>query len=203
MGGGAAWVLGVTGASGALFARRLLELLDLSREVDAVHLVVSRNARKVIREELGTDLGVEGAFPAELFLGRRPGKVRVHEPEAMEAPVSSGSFPVRGMVVLPCSMGTLAGIVAGTSQNLVQRAAEVQLKEGRPLVLCFREAPLSRVHLRNLCAAGEAGAVVMPLAPPYYLRPRTVEEMVDGFCARVLHTIGIEHPEGTERRYRA
>lgn len=194
--------MGVTGASGALFARRLLELLEESPEVGAVHLIVSRNARKVIREELEMDLAEGGPFPPGRFLGREPRKVRVHEPEAMEAPVSSGSFPARGMVVLPCSMGTLAAVAAGTSQNLVQRAAEVQLKERRPLLLCFREAPLSLVHLRNLLAAGEAGATVLPLAPPYYLRPRTVEEMVDGFCARVLHTMCLEHPEGGARRYK-
>jgi 4-hydroxy-3-polyprenylbenzoate decarboxylase len=201
---GSAWVVGVSGASGAVFARRFVELLEEAPEVSAVHLVVSRNARKVIREEMSLPgLEEDGPFPLDAFLGHDPRGLELHEPEAMEAPISSGSHPVEGMVVLPCSMGTLAGIVTGTSRTLIQRAAEVQLKERRRLVLCFREAPLSRVHLRNLLDAHDAGATVMPIAPPFYLGPGSLEEMVDGYCARVMHTMGLEHPAGASLRYKA
>jgi len=199
------WILGISGASGAIFSRRFLHLLVEIDGVDAVHLVVSAAARKVIREETELDLPDEGAFPLAGFLGREPpaGKVVMHQAGAIEAPISSGSFPVEGMVVLPCSMGTVAAVAHGTGRNLIHRAAEVQLKERRPLLLCFRESPLSLVHLDNLTRAARAGAVPVPLMPPYYLRPRTIDEMVDGFCARLLHTMGLDHPAGADFRYGA
>jgi 4-hydroxy-3-polyprenylbenzoate decarboxylase len=201
----ASWILGVSGASGALFARRFLHLLSEMDEVERVHLVVSRAARKMIREETDLDLEERGPFPLGGFLGAEPpaGKIEIHEPEAIEAPISSGSFPVAGMVVLPCSMGTVAAVAQGAGRNLIHRAAEVQMKERRPLLLCFRESPLSVIHLENLLRVARAGAVPVPLMPPWYLRPRNLEEMADGYCARVLQTMGLEHPGGSTFRYKA
>lgn len=197
------WILGISGASGAAFARRFLEILIGHPEVDRVHLVVSGPARRMIRQETEIEPPASGPFPVAAFARVEPlaGGVVVHEPEQVEAPISSGSFPVRGMVVLPCSMSTVAAVAGGGGSNLLHRAAEVQLKERRPLLLCFRESPLSLVHLENLLRAARAGAVPVPIMPPYYLRPRTVEEMVDGWCARLLQTMGLEHPAGDAFRY--
>lgn len=198
------WVLGVSGASGAIFARRFLHAMARHPRVDTVHMVVSLGARRMIREETDLDLDDHGAFPLREFAGADlpPGKVVLHERDAVEAPISSGSHPVEGMVVLPCSMATVGCIAHGTGRNLLHRAAEVQLKERRPLILCFREAPLSLVHVENLHAAARAGAILMPLAPPWYLRPVTVEDAADGFAARLLHTMALDHPEGDRYRYR-
>ena len=138
------WILGVSGASGAVFARQFLRILAESDQVQQVHLVVSPPARRVISEETELEIDDRGTFPLAQFLGGEPaaGKVVLHDAFAIEASISSGSYPVRGMVILPCSMSTVAAVARGSGSNLIHRAAEVQLKERRPLVLCFRESPL-------------------------------------------------------------
>lgn len=186
-----------------MFARRFLQVLTGIDGVDAVHLVVSEPARRVMREETELLLPTEEPFPLAAFLGEGgdAAKVVVHDERAVEAPISSGSFPVRGMVVMPCSMSTVSVVARGGGHNLLHRAAEVQLKERRPLLLCFRESPLSTVHLENLTLASRAGAIPMPIMPPYYLKPKTVGELVDGYCARVLQTMGLDHPGGDRFRW--
>ena len=173
-------VVGVSGASGAVYAIRALEAFKaLGVET---HLVVTSAAKETIRLE--TDLGV----PAVERLASH-----VYRVDDIAAPVASGSFHTDGMVVIPCSMKTLAGVASGYSDNLLLRAADVSLKERRPLVLVVREAPLSLIHLENMVTVTRAGAVVLPAMPSFYQRPKTVEAIVDQIVGRVLDTLGIDH----------
>jgi 4-hydroxy-3-polyprenylbenzoate decarboxylase len=185
-------VVGITGASGALYAVRTVRALLLAgREV---HLVVSSYGARLLRDEAGLDLEEE-TFPE--FLARTGSATRiagrvVRYPENdLGAAIASGSFPADGMVVVPCSTKTLSGIAHGASHSLIERAAEVTLKERRRLVLVPREAPLSLIHLRNMVAATEAGAVVVPAAPGFYQKPETFEDLADFIAGRVLNVLGI------------
>jgi 4-hydroxy-3-polyprenylbenzoate decarboxylase len=187
-------IVGITGASGAIYAARLLRALESCGEVGVVHLVVSRHARVAIREEL--DIPSAGPLDLKRFIGVAARRIRLHDLDAVEAVISSGSHRTEGMVIAPCSVGTLGKIANGISDSLLTRAAEVCLKEGRRLVLVVRETPLSRVHLVNLLKASEAGATIMPAMPSFYARPQTVEELVDQFLARVLDHFGLEHHLG-------
>ncbi|HEU4752790.1 MAG TPA: UbiX family flavin prenyltransferase, partial [Armatimonadota bacterium] len=189
----------ITGASGSLYAVRFLA--RAVRHFDPVYLTVSGPAVRVAREELGIDLCLEGDVPRQL-LPEVPeaSRVRYYRKTDYDAPFASGSAAPDAMVIVPCSMGTLARIAAGTSDDLVHRAADVMLKERKKLILVPRETPLSLVHARNILAVTEAGAVVMPAAPGLYHRPRTVEEMVDFVVFRILDHLGIKDPEA--RRWR-
>ena len=182
--------VGVTGASGSCYAARLLRALGQS-DVDQIHLIVSRHARVAIREEL--DITADGPLDLELFVGGPTNKIRIEEDHAIESRVASGSNPSLGMVIVPCSMGTLARIVHGTSDSLLTRAADVSLKERRKLLLAVRETPLSQVHLRNMLAAAEVGATIMPAMPAFYARPKTVDDIVDHFVGRILSHLGVAH----------
>ena len=179
-------VVAVTGASGAPYARRLLEVLA-SNHVP-VWLIVSGHGWRLFREECG--IGDLDALKAAT--GGDWSSVTVYTDEDRGAKPASGSQRTAGMVVCPCSMGTVAAIAAGTSRSLVERAADVTLKERRPLLLVPRETPLSLVHLRNLVTVTEAGAVVMPAAPGFYHRPAKVEELVDFMVQRMLDHLGLE-----------
>ncbi|MDQ3932089.1 MAG: UbiX family flavin prenyltransferase [Actinomycetota bacterium] len=189
------WVVGITGASGAIYARRLLQtLLADSHDVD---LIVSNSARVVLRDEEKADvddmtwrsdlrrwLGVDDALLERVVWWRS---------DDMAAGPSSGSYPTRGLLVVPCSMGTLAAVAGGGSSNLVQRAASVSLKEVRPTVLLFREAPLNRIHLTNLLAAHDAGCRIVPAAPGFYHQPTDLMQLVDFIVGRVLDAVGVHH----------
>jgi 4-hydroxy-3-polyprenylbenzoate decarboxylase len=188
----------VTGASGAILAARLLAALDRLEGVGLVHLVVSRHARTSLREEL--DIPSDGPLDLKRLLGFAPARIREHEEHAVDACISSGSYRHAGMAVVPCSVGTAARIASGISDSLLTRAADVCLKERRPLVLAVREAPLSRIHLANLLRAAEAGAVILPPVPAFYARPRSIEEMADQFVARVLDHLGLDHAIGSRWR---
>ena len=184
-------VVGVTGASGALYAVRTVRALLLSgAEVD---LVVSAFGARLLRDEAGLDLEEE-SVPE--FLARTEaltsvaGRVVRYDERDLGAPISSGSYPARGMVVVPCSTKTLAGIAHGSTHNLIERAADVSLKERRPLVLVPREAPVNLIHLRNMVAATEAGAVVIPAAPGFYQKPETFEDLGDFIAGRILNVLG-------------
>lgn len=178
-------VLGVSGASGAVYGARLL--LHLRTAGVPVHLILSRPAVQVAAHE-------DVEFPKSIPAGRDglPGEVVRHAPEDLFAPPSSGSFRHRGMVIAPCSAGTVGRIAAGTSDNLVVRSADVCLKERRPLIILLREAPLSRIHLRNLLALEEAGALIIPASPSFYTQPKTIDELVDTVLSRVLDHLGID-----------
>jgi flavin prenyltransferase len=174
-------VVAVTGASGMLYARELFAYLATRTDLE-VHAVASEAGEQVLRLELGLSL-------AEL-VGPR---TIVHGWKNFAAPLASGSFQSLGMVVIPCTMGSLGAIAQGLSRNLVHRAAEVTLKEKRPLILVVRETPLSLVHLRNLLAASEAGATIFPAMPGFYHRPQSLAEMAKNFVGRVLDHLGLEH----------
>ncbi|MCI0360209.1 MAG: UbiX family flavin prenyltransferase [Planctomycetaceae bacterium] len=187
-------IVAITGASGAVYATRLLEvLLRAGREV---HLVISPSGAAVIKQELG--LAIDAARPdlAKLLpadLGERVRQVIAYHHEDFMAPIASGSFLTGGMVVCPCSGSTLSGIAHGASQNLIQRAADVQLKERRKLILVPRETPLSVVHIENMHRAAQAGAVILPAMPGWYHGVRSVQDLVDFVVARILDQLAVPH----------
>jgi len=191
-------VLAVTGASGSMYAARLLEVL--LRSGRTVHLVMSPSAVEVAKEELERSLRLEPEhFDVRALLGDAANdldltRLRYHHFKDFRAGIASGSFLTAGMVVCPCSMGTLAAIAQGHSENLIHRAADVHLKERRKLVLVPRETPLGMVQLRNMLAVTEAGAVVLPAAPGFYHRPKALGDLVDFIVARICDQLGVEHP---------
>jgi 4-hydroxy-3-polyprenylbenzoate decarboxylase len=190
-------VLAITGASGSPYAVRLLEVLLRARRT--VHLVVSPAAVEVFGREIGrTILLDEKAFDVRTLLGTAAegldlSRLKYHHFRNFQAGIASGSFLTGGMVVCPCSMGTVAAIAHGVSENLIHRAADVHLKERRKLVLVPRETPLGLIQLRNLTAAVEAGAVVLPAMPAFYQLPKSVADMVDFIVARICDQLQVEH----------
>lgn len=186
--------LALTGASGMAYGVRLLECL--LRAGCRVDLLVSQAARIVARQEL--DLALPGGSDelAALFNARfagHSGHLAVYGKEEWFAPAASGSNPAQAMVICPCTMGTLAAIAQGMADNLIERAADVMLKEKRPLILVPRETPFSLIHLRNMTTLAEAGATLLPANPGYYHRPATVEAVIDFIVARVLDHLGVPH----------
>ncbi len=171
-------VLAATGASGAIYLQRLLHHLEQGHH--EIHLVLSPYAKQVISEELG-----------ELKL---PSSVVQHSEKSMNAPFASGSALFDGMVIMPCSMGTVGRIAAGTSENLILRASDVFLKERRKLILVPRETPWNLIHARNIVTVTEAGAIVLPASPSFYSHPKNFEELADTVVWRVLDQLGIEVP---------
>lgn len=184
----------MTGASGAVFGRELLRALEADERVAKVHFVASENCLRVVAEELGvsgrTDL-LAKLLETDKLLGAAATKTIQHADADIGASIASGSHPSSGMIVLPCSMGTLAAIAHGLANSLVARAADVTLKERRPLLLCVRETPFNRIHLRNMALAAEAGAVIFPVIPTFYNRPTDSDEMARQFVYRVLAHIGL------------
>jgi 4-hydroxy-3-polyprenylbenzoate decarboxylase len=187
-------VLALTGASGAPYGVRLLELLLRAGRI--VHLVVSPAAVQVIAQELDRRVCLDRFVLADLLgdaAGFDAGQVHYHHFMDFQAGIASGSFLTAGMVVCPCSMGTAAAIAHGLSQNLIHRAADVHLKERRPLILVPRETPLHLIQLRNLTACAEAGAVVLPAMPAFYTRPQSLQDAIDFIVGRICDQLGIEH----------
>jgi polyprenyl P-hydroxybenzoate/phenylacrylic acid decarboxylase-like protein len=174
-------VVGITGSSAPQLAITLLTVVRDLPEVE-VHLVVSRGAEKSMLLETGKKRGEVEALAD-----------RVYDPEDLAAPISSGSFPVDGMVIVPCSMNTLASVAAGISDNLIARAADVSLKERRRLVLVTRETPLSLIHIRNMETVTLAGATVLPPVPAFYHKPETIEDLLRHTAGKVLDQFGIPH----------
>lgn len=190
-------VVAVTGASGAPYAQRLVEVL--LRAGRTVHVVISPAAVEVFEREVGRTLALaEAEFDPLALLGPAGRdldltRLRYHHYRNFQAGIASGSFLTGGMAICPCSMGTLAAIAHGVSENLIHRAADVHLKEHRKLVLVPRETPLGLIQLRNMAAVAEAGAVVLPAMPAFYTRPRSVADMVDFVVGRVCDQLGVEH----------
>ena len=181
----------ITGASGAVFGREILRALEADERVGRVHFAASENSLRVMAEELG----VSGRNDLlEKLLGAAPVKTVQHSDTDIGAAIASGSYPSSGMIILPCSMGTLATIAHGLANSLIARAADVTLKERRPLILCVRETPFNRIHLRNMTLAAEAGAVILPCIPAFYNRPVDSTEMARQFVYRVLAHIGLPQP---------
>ena len=184
--------LAITGASGTVLALKMLRALAADDRVSRVHLVVSPSALRVLAEETG--ISGRNSLIEKLLGASSPAfaeKIVQHAHEDVGAPIASGSYPSDGMIVLPCSMGTLAGIAHGLAGNLVERAADVCLKERRRLVLCVRETPLNLIHIRNMATVTEAGATVFPVIPTFYTQPKTMEDMAQNFVHRVLQHIGL------------
>jgi 4-hydroxy-3-polyprenylbenzoate decarboxylase len=184
----------ITGSSGSIFAAEILRLLAADARVSHVDLVASDSALRVLAEELQ----ISGRNNlVEKLLGEaaeNKEKIQQHPNENIGANIASGSYPSDTMIILPCSMGTLAGIAHGLASSLIQRAADVALKERRPLILCVRETPLNLIHLRNMTLAAEAGATIFPIMPTLYNQPRTTTEMARQFTQRVLAHIGLPQP---------
>jgi 4-hydroxy-3-polyprenylbenzoate decarboxylase len=181
----------ITGASGAILGRELLRALEADERVAKVHFVASENSLRVLAEELG----ISGRNDLlEKLLGAAPKKIMQHGDANVGAAIASGSHPSDGMIVLPCSMGTLATIAHGLANSLIARAADVTLKERRPLILCVRETPFNRIHLRNMTLAAEAGATIFPCIPAFYNHPEGAEEMARQFAFRVLAHVGLPQP---------
>jgi 4-hydroxy-3-polyprenylbenzoate decarboxylase len=189
--------VGVTGASGAVLAQKALTLLEEDSRVARIHLVVTETGQRLFAEELGIAAGDLKQLPARL-LGRPAAKIEVLPNKDVGASIASGSYSVDAMIVIPCSMGTLAKIANGMSDDLVARAADVMLKEGRKLVLCVRDTPFSRIHLENMLRAQQAGAVIMPAVLSYYHQPKTIDDLVTQYVCRVLAQIGLDQ----EKMYR-
>ncbi|HEY3314427.1 MAG TPA: UbiX family flavin prenyltransferase [Bacillota bacterium] len=205
------YVLGVTGASGAVYGLRAMELL-LNAEAE-VHMVITEAARKTISQEMGLALPTEPAGQTEALLRfwidrapRRavPERVRrgfsCYAPDDLGAPPSTGAFATSGMIIAPCTMAAAAAVAAGLAGDLIERTAEVTIKEGRPLVVVPREAPLSGIHLRNLLALSEMGVRVHPACPSFAGGPKDVGRLVDSVVVRALASLGVE-PEPAEDRF--
>jgi 4-hydroxy-3-polyprenylbenzoate decarboxylase len=192
----AVYAVGITGGSGVPYALRLLDALVTAGH--EVHVVVSPAGETVVQLEAGVNLSgtireKEAALSAVIEAEGKEGTLRVFDHQNLAAPISSGSFPCAGMAVVPCSAGSLGRIAAGISSNLIERAADVMLKERRPLVLVPRETPLSDIHLENMLRLRRAGADIVAAMPAFYHRPKTVADMVDMVVGRVLDRLGIEN----------
>lgn len=181
-------VVGITGASGAVYARRVIELLT-EAQIE-VHLTLSALGRRLLADELG----MEHPEPAALAGDDRRGRlITIYRDNDFAAPIASGSFLHDGMVIVPASSNTLAAIASGLTKNLLQRAAAVTLKERRTLVIAHRETPLTHIDILNMQRCSRAGAIVCPLAPGFYLLPSTINELIDFMAGRILDLLGVEH----------
>jgi 4-hydroxy-3-polyprenylbenzoate decarboxylase len=189
--------VGVTGASGAIYAQTLLRLLDADRRVARVFLVVSDAGLRLLSTELGV-VAADGMKLPSLLTGTAAKKIEYLPNKDVGASIASGSAPVEAMAVIPCSAGAIGAIAAGIANDLLTRAADVCLKERRPLVLCLRETPLNRIHLENMLRVHDAGATVMPAMPAFYYGPKGIDDIVEQFAYRVLAQLGLPQ----EKQYR-
>ncbi len=192
--------LAITGASGTIYAYRTLQLLAESGVVKIINLVMSSVVPTVARVEMGADLREPNSKKINdwLDLDENSKLIRVWQLDNFAAKPSSGSNKQAGMIIVPCSMGTLGAIASGAGTNLIHRAADVTLKEGRKLVLVPRETPFSAIHLENMLRLSRAGARIIPAAPGFYHRPKSIKELVDHFCFRILDQFDIPHSKKTE-----
>jgi flavin prenyltransferase len=181
--------IATTGASGAIFLRQLLFAVDRDDRVKTVNFIASDGALRVMAEEL--EIRGRNNLVVQLLGRKVSAKIQQQANADIGANVASGSYPADAMIVLPCSVGTLARIANGIASQLIERAADVCLKEKRPLVLCVRETPLNKIHIRNMYRAADAGATIFPLIPAYYFRPASLDQMAHEFACRVLGHIGL------------
>lgn len=202
-------IIATSGASGAIFLRHLLLAVERDRRVRTVNFIASDSALRVMAEELGihgrANLVAQILSPStgrkrqpraiSSSAGLKTRKIKEQSNADIGANVASGSYPADAMIVIPCSVGTLARIANGVASHLIERAADVSLKEKRPLVLCLRETPLHKIHLRNMYRAADAGATIFPLIPAFYYRPASLDEMAREFANRVLAHLGLAQPD--------
>ena len=181
-----------TGASGSLFLKHLLLTVERDRRIRTVNFIASDSALRVMAEELN----LQGrSHLVRQIIGKDARKIQQQANADIGASIASGSYPVDAMVVIPCSVGTLGRIANGIGAHLIERAADVTLKEKRPLVLCLRETPLNKIHLRNMLRAADAGATIFPLIPSLYDHPHNFDDMARQFACRVLAHIGLSQPD--------
>jgi flavin prenyltransferase len=190
----------ITGASGAVYARSVLRLLDADARVERVNLVISEAGTRLLATELEINVPNDGKKLPALLSGTPAKKIEYLPNKDIGASIASGSAMVDAMIVIPCSAGALGAIASGIANDLLTRAADVCLKEGCPLILCLRETPLNRIHMENMLRVHHAGATVMPAMPAFYYGPRTIEDMVEQFCYRVLAQAGL--PQEKQYRWR-
>ena len=186
-------ILGVTGASGAVLAQTALRMLHADPRVARIHLVVTEAGMRLLEHELQISAPL-AELPSRILGSagaKSPAKVEILPNTDVGASIASGSYPADSMCVVPCSMGALSAIATGTSDDLLSRAADVALKEGRRLVLCVRDTPFSRIHLENMLRAQQAGAIIMPAIPSFYHQPQTIEDLVGQYVCRVLAQLGL------------
>jgi flavin prenyltransferase len=195
--------IATTGASGAIFLRQFLLAADRDKRVKTINFIASDSALRVMAEELGVNgrsnlvsriLGTSSSKAASGASSKIHDKIKEQSNADIGANVASGSYPADAMIVIPCSVGTLARISNGIAAQLIERAADVTLKEKRPLVLCVRETPLNKIHIRNMYRAADAGATIFPLIPAFYYGPASLDEMAREFAHRVLAHLGLSQP---------
>ncbi len=194
-------IVGVSGGSGAQLARRFIEIALRSPGLSRLHLILTDPALDVARSEIAADIATPQDWIGKLSAAR-PQRVRIvlHDNGNVGASIASGSYPTSGMIVIPCSGGTLGAIAHGIARDLMQRAADVCLKERRPLVLAFRESPYSLVHVENMRLATLAGAIVAPPSPAFYVDSPSVERFLDAYCVRAARMLGLQ-PRGEQFRW--
>ena len=183
-------IVAISGASGIQYAIKLIKVL--AEKHCRIHLTISAPAAVVLKHEMGLSIDLR-SFSEESLLGQATGRIVYHHYENISAPIASGTMPIHAMVIIPCSMSTLAGVAAGLGTNLLLRAADVTLKERRPLILVPRETPLGTIALENMLRASRAGACVLPAMPAFYHKPKTVEDMVNFVVGKVLNQLNIPH----------
>lgn len=184
------WIIGITGASGVVYGVELCR--QLLRQGIGVHLIVTDAGWRVLKDELGWN-AADRVAEATVQLDGGPGKLTLHPVRDVGAAVASGSFLTAGMVIVPCSMGTLSAVARGASDNLLERAADVVMKEGRPLLLVPRETPLHAIHLENMLMLARLGVKIIPAMPAFYHQPRTLQDAVSFMVGKVLDMMGVEH----------
>lgn len=186
------YILAISGASGSILGIRVLENLI---RISEVHLIISSNSFSIIREETGLDWFSENEKDVEKRIREYLGSSRLYyyDESNLAAPISSGSFLTSGMLVVPCSMKTLAGIANGYANNLTERAADVTIKEGRPILLSPREMPLSAIHIENMLKLARLGVKIAPPIPAFYHKPKSIDEIVDFIAGKILDCFGIDH----------
>lgn len=192
--------IGITGASGAIYAERTLIHLAASGAVERINLIMSESARTVAQVELGVNLREPDTASINKWLGLDADSklIRVWRLDNLAAKPSSGSHPQAGMIIVPCSMGTLGAIASGAGTNLIHRAADVTLKEGRKLVIVPRETPYNQIHIENMLRVSQAGARILAASPGFYHRPKTIVELVDHLVFRILDQFGVPHSTATQ-----
>jgi 4-hydroxy-3-polyprenylbenzoate decarboxylase len=189
--------VGITGASGSIYAQRLLVHLNESSQVSRIDLVISQAGVRVVGEELGINVAGKEPRVVRELIGKVTDKVIVHSPGDIGAIIASGSYLSDAMVVVPCSMGSLAAIASGISRDLIHRAADVMLKENRLLVLIPRESPFNAIHLENMLKLARLGVRIIPAMPSFYHHPKTIDDLIEHFTHRLLDHLGVAHEQET------
>jgi 4-hydroxy-3-polyprenylbenzoate decarboxylase len=187
----------ITGASGSIYAQRLLVHLNESPQVSRIDLVISQAGVRVAGEELGINVAGKEQRVVSDLIGKATDKVIVHSPSDIGATIASGSYLSDAMVIVPCSMGSLAAIASGITRDLIHRAADVMLKENRPLIIVPRESPFNAIHLENMLKLARLGVRIIPAMPSFYHHPKTIDDLIEHFTYRLLDHLGVAHEQKT------